>query len=254
MIDAYVHCGLSKYQPVESVLATMEASNVARAVLVQHLGEYDNGYLEKVVVLHPGRFTAVALIDPEDHDWEARLSVLVGSPAFCGLRLTADMMVSNPTMGLAAASMGLVPLLYTPDGVTLVHDEISELAASVPERPLVITHLGCPSVAEDQLVDGRGLLELSQLPNVMVTLSGQAMFCAYPHHRLSRFVRDVVEAFTADRILWGSNFPVGGDASDYARDLGLVRSGHWGLAPDQIEQITEGNAAKVFFAAADRKE
>ncbi|MEX1126239.1 MAG: amidohydrolase family protein [Acidimicrobiia bacterium] len=254
MIDAYAHCGLSKYEPVESVLATMQTSGVARAVLVQHLGEYDNGYLEKVVALHPGRFTAVALIDPKALDWELRLSALVDSPALSGLRLTADMMMSNPALGFAAASMGLVPVLYTPNGVTSVREAISELAATVPERHLVITHLGCPRVDGDQMVDGWDLLELSQLPNVMVTLSGQAMFCPFPHHPLSRFVREVVAAFTADRILWGSNFPVGGDASDYTRDLGLVMSGHWGLAPHQIERITEGNAAEVFFPAADRKE
>ena len=80
------------------------------------------------------------------------------------------------------------------------------------------------------------------------------MFCPFPHRPLSRFVREVIDAFTTDRILWGSNFPVGGDASDYARDLALVRSGHWGLAPPHIERITEGNAAGVFFPAVDRKE
>ena len=45
MIDAYVHCGQSKYEPVESVLATMSVANVDRAVLIQHLEEYDNSYL-----------------------------------------------------------------------------------------------------------------------------------------------------------------------------------------------------------------
>ena len=41
IVDAYSHCGISKYRPVENVQDIMRRNGVARAVLVQHLGEYD---------------------------------------------------------------------------------------------------------------------------------------------------------------------------------------------------------------------
>ena len=48
-IDGYCHCGISKYQPVDVVLRVMNKHAVDRAVLCQHLGEYDNSYLAEVV-------------------------------------------------------------------------------------------------------------------------------------------------------------------------------------------------------------
>jgi hypothetical protein len=63
-IDGYCHCGISKHQPVDVVLRVMNKHAVDRAVLCQHLGQYDRSYLAEVVKDHPGRFAAVCLIDP----------------------------------------------------------------------------------------------------------------------------------------------------------------------------------------------
>ena len=59
LIDSYLHCGLSKYLPVEDVEATMDAAGVSRAVMVQHLGEYDNGYIAGLVEARPDRFAEI---------------------------------------------------------------------------------------------------------------------------------------------------------------------------------------------------
>ncbi len=42
IIDGYTPCGLSKYEPIEKVRKVMAGAGVQRAVLAQHLGEYDN--------------------------------------------------------------------------------------------------------------------------------------------------------------------------------------------------------------------
>jgi hypothetical protein len=65
IIDAYAHCGISKYLPLPDVLAVMEKADVQRTVLCQHLGEYDNRYLAGVVTQHRDRFAAVCLVDLE---------------------------------------------------------------------------------------------------------------------------------------------------------------------------------------------
>ena len=62
MIDGYSHCGLSKYLPVEDVLAVMRGVGVDRAVLCQYLGEYDDRYLAEVVSKNPTTFAAVCLV------------------------------------------------------------------------------------------------------------------------------------------------------------------------------------------------
>ena len=48
VVDAHVHVGLDKYRPVGDLLADMDEVGVRRAVLVQHIGQFDNAYLVDV--------------------------------------------------------------------------------------------------------------------------------------------------------------------------------------------------------------
>ena len=84
MIDAYCHCGISKYLPLEDVLAATDHAGMARAVLVQHIGEYDNRYLAELTAAHPGRFAAVGLVDPAPRDWPQTLVKLNEMGHFAG--------------------------------------------------------------------------------------------------------------------------------------------------------------------------
>ena len=63
IIDSYSHCGISKYEPIERVRGVMRSGGVARAVLVQHLGEYDNRYLQDVVAADPDHLAGVCMVD-----------------------------------------------------------------------------------------------------------------------------------------------------------------------------------------------
>ena len=53
IVDAYTHCGLRKYHPIEKIRHVMNLADVARAVLVQHLGEFDNSYIGNMVKNDP---------------------------------------------------------------------------------------------------------------------------------------------------------------------------------------------------------
>ena len=56
VVDGYCHCGTSKYRPIEDIGKVMGRFGVSRAVLVQHLGEFDNRYIERVAGEDPGRW------------------------------------------------------------------------------------------------------------------------------------------------------------------------------------------------------
>jgi predicted TIM-barrel fold metal-dependent hydrolase len=187
------------------------------------------------------------MVDPHDPGWQVALDAIATSGAFRGVRLTTEMLAGNPRLAMAAAEAGLITVLYTPDGVARASRLISDLAEAVPGCTIVVTHLGCPAVEGGRVVAGWDLLDLARIPGVVVTLSGQGMFCEYPHRELEPFVGRVIEAFGVGRVMWGSNYPVLGDADAYARDLGLVRSGPWGLAQRDVTSITETSAADVFF-------
>ena len=248
MIDAYTHCGTSKFLPVEEVRSRMDGAGIARAVLCQHLGEYDNSYLESVVRAEPDRFTGVALVDSKAVGWRRALAAVAGSGAFRGLRIVDDMLAENPALGEEAASLGLVIVVYAPEGIARAVPAIRRLLAACPAATVEITHLGNPRLEGGTVVSGLELLDLAGEPGVVVTLSGLSMFCEYPHGQLDGFITATIDAFGQDRVLWGSNFPVGGgDQASYNRELDLILSCAWGLDASTVALITEDNARRIWF-------
>ena len=77
---------------------------------------------------------------------------------------------------------------------------------------LLYTNLGTPRMAEaPEFRDARTAFHLARHPGVYWQLSGMKMYCPWPHEPLHQLVADGVEAFGAERILWGSNFPAHDD-------------------------------------------
>src|SRR5271170_7932388 len=114
IIDAYAHCGLSKYEPIEKVREAMAAGEVSRAVLVQHLGEFDNSYIGSVVASDPEHFAGVLLVDHRRNNVAETLEQWVASGHFQGLRLTAEALLAKPELFELAGDLRLVIVLYTP--------------------------------------------------------------------------------------------------------------------------------------------
>ena len=105
--DAYAHCGLSKWRPVEDVDRVMDRFGVPRAVLVQHLGEFDNTYIETIVAARPERFAGVMLVDTEADNARENLAQWAGKGRFRGIRLLARSLDANPTLWDDVARLGL---------------------------------------------------------------------------------------------------------------------------------------------------
>ena len=249
MIDAYCHCGISKYLPVEDVVAAMDHAAVARAVLVQHISEHDNRYIAEVAESHPGRFAAVGLVDPTRSDWPETLVRLHDSGHFAGLRVVTQVVREQPEFAAAACELGLRLIVDAQTGLADSIAAVRRLAVAHPAARMVFSHLGFPALEAGRLVAGRELLALAELPAIHVQLSGLSMVCPYPYAALDDFVAEVTETFTPQRVMWGSNFPVCGDAAAYKRDRELVRAGAHGLDASGVEQIMENTAARFWFAA-----
>lgn len=245
-IDGYSHCGLSKYRPVEDVLAVMKSAGVERAVLCQHLGEYDNQYLADVVEKYPGTFSAVCLVDPASPTAISDLEKWHATGKFRGVRLMDQWLADHELLWARAVKLDLTLVLYAPLGMVAGAPTIRRFAAAHPLARIVVTHLGNPRPFAGRLVETE-LLKLAALPGVLVQLSGLSQFCEFPHVGLDDFVRNIVREFGARRIYWGSNYPVCGDEAAYRRDLRHVSGEQWGLTPEQIEWITVRTAERLWF-------
>jgi len=245
IIDAYTHCGLEKFRPFPEVQEMMAAVGIDRAVLVQHLGQYDNSYIAGCVKSAPDAFIGVAMIDATHPGAQDALSAVIDTGAFRGLRMSADMLIAAPAIASRALAAGLHVILYCPNGTEEIESALP-LSAAGPGR-IVVTHLGTPAVEDGSLVRGRGVLRLAADERVMITLSGAGMVCDPPHLPLQSLVRDVVSTFGLDRVMWASNFPVVGDAAAVAADLALVTSNSWGLSKESIKMISGVVAQRTWF-------
>jgi len=122
-------------------------------------------------------------------------------------------------------------------------------AAAVPGLTLVLDHAGKPRIASGDLSGwAAAVRDLAALPNTTCKLSGlvtEAPRGTRPESFAA--VADVVlGAFGADRVMFGSDWPVCLLASDYAGVLALARSLTAGLSPAERAAVFGETAARVY--------
>ena len=112
--------------------------------------------------------------------------------------------------GLAAvARAGLVyDLLVVPSQLPAA----VETVAALPELTFVLDHAGKPAIASGSLAPWRSdIRALAALPNVAVKLSGlvtEADHATWTVDQLRPYARTLLDAFGADRVMFGSDWPV----------------------------------------------
>src|SRR4051812_46377777 len=102
IVDAYTHCGISKYEPIEKVRQMMASAGVERAVLVQHMGEFDNSYIGSAVDSDPEHLAGVLLVDHKNPDAIAELERWTVTKRFRGIRMPDEAIAANPELFAAA--------------------------------------------------------------------------------------------------------------------------------------------------------
>lgn len=249
VVDAYTHAGLRKHKPIEALRSAMAAANVGRAVLVQHLGEFDNSYIGDIVAAEPQCFAGACLVDETAPGAEAELERLRGSGQFRGVRFLDVVIREQPELVAAASRLGFIIVLYARDGIHHSERAVRELFEAVPGTRLVVTHLGSPHLDEDaELAAHRAALTgLAELPGVYAQLSGMHMATKYPYRPLHTLIEETADAFGTSRMLWGSNFPPLGGDEEYVRELLLTQRGGLPLPPGSNSEICGATAMRLWF-------
>ncbi len=248
IVDVYIHCGLRKYKPIENVRKVIKQAGVRRAVLVQHLGEFDNSYIGNIVGGDLEHFAGVCLVDYTSVEAGDILQSLAASGRFKGVRFTTDTLISAPGLWKAAVELKLAIVIYAPEGITNHLDLVKAFLDANPECRLVITHMGNPDVEEaPRFSRYRKIFETAKYPGVYFQISGMKMFCPYPHKELYPMIAEAVKRFGTSRLIWGSNYPVVGDEQDYTNDLGLLLDRRLPVPEEDIADIVGCNARKLWF-------
>ena len=118
----------------------------------------------------------------------------------------------------------------------------------VPELRIVIDHIAKPDIAHSGSPGwAEGLAEVARSPNVYCKLSGmvtEADWSAWKTSDLKPYVERVIDIFSLDRLMYGSDWPVCLLAADYNRV--------WAAINDLLSDIGTAGYAKVFGANAAR--
>jgi L-fuconolactonase len=240
--------------PVEELLATMESTGIDQAVLIQpSLYGFDHCYLMHCLAAHPDTFVGIVLGDHHNPAFIDELEDLVRAGPVRGIRLAP---LISPDRGwfeaaiepLAAAAARLhltTNLLITPEWLPAADAWI----ARHPELTIVVDHLARPDLSNMPREHAcTALLRLARHDNVHVKLSGLPELSAvpYPHKDIWSWVRDTVDAFGAERLLWGSDFPFTAVDGAYADSLSVLDQVLPDLPAADRQRILTGTARQLY--------
>lgn len=147
----------------------------------------------------------------------------------------------------AVAAAGLAyELLVTPAQLPAA----VETVAAVPECRFVLDHLAKPAIAAG-LVEpwASDLARLATLPNVVCKLSGlvtEADWATWTVRDLHPYVDRALALFGAERILYGSDWPVCTVAGDYGRVVQAAEDLTRGLTATERAAVFGGNATRTY--------
>jgi L-fuconolactonase len=231
VVDTHVHAGTTKYEPVESLLDQMARHGVDHAVLIQHMGMYDNGYLVACAEAHPGRFAVACLIDVHEPGAATRLATMVERhPAVQGIRLSlADLFAGVPEARALWDRADSLGLNVTVAGTLaqLASDEMQATARRYTRARLHLEHLCHPNPNEEAPYPTyRRALTLANLDHCVLKLSGIYSFTTSawsPYLDTLRFVDLSMEAFGPARMMWGSDFPPVSGREGYGNAIAFGR-------------------------------
>jgi L-fuconolactonase len=263
-VDAHVHVWeATAFAPddergpageVERLLATFDAHDVARGIVVQpSVYGADHRYFRAVLAPPQSRLAGVALAEPDDPGGLDALAEVVLEPAVAGIRVP---LIRAPDGWIDSAGEAIWRLARASSCVVCAFVQPEQLADLEPwlERfadvPVAIDHLARLDLAGD----GRSaalaaLTALARYPNVHVKVSALPSLSreSFPHRDVWPEVDATIEEFGPDRVLWGSDYPSILPFGGYDASLGAARLVLADAPRETADAVFGGTALRLFF-------
>ncbi len=177
-------------------------------------------------------------------------------PKFKGVRHLVDSEPNDDWLTQPAVLSGLNKLSCPYD--LLVHTRhlkfVPQVADSCPDVQFVIDHLAKPPIARNEIKEWSDAMKpVAAFPNIHCKLSGlvtEANWTSWQTDDLRPYVEEALALFGADRMMFGSDYPVCLLASSYDRVLGSFQELLKDLSDDDREKIFSRNAQR-FYRLAD---
>ena len=233
------------------LLELMRANHVERTVIAQYIGyRWDNRYALDSMRKYAPYFRGVCRVDPTDPAAPDQLSHLTAQ-GFHGVRLspTADAggdWINGPLMPplwKRAESLKVPMQIYAP---IVRMPDLAHLLELCPDLNVVIDHMAdCPLDRPDLL---KLLLDLARYPKVFVKISDMWVLSKqpYPFADAQEQVKRLLAKFSAQRLMWATNWPVSLQQLEYNRIVDLYRDHFSVVSRKEHEEILGGTVQRVW--------
>jgi L-fuconolactonase len=240
---------------IDGLVRALDEAGIAKAVVVQASTVYghDNRYVVEAVRAHPDRFAGVYSIDAMAADAVSRIEHWQGQ-GLSGFRLfttgttmpgQADWLGherSLPAWAYAEEHDIPVCLQMTIQGLPALR----ALLDRFPKVRVLLDHCARPDLSDGRPYHlSKDLFELAAYPGAHLKLTHRALSAsAKGRSTTAGFLADLVAAYGAGRIVWGSNFPAaeGRPADILAEARGAVAS-----LPEADQEMIFGGTAAAFY-------
>ncbi|NNN29143.1 amidohydrolase family protein [Streptomyces sp. S3(2020)] len=224
IIDAQIHLWAGESAPphhwrapytVETALRDMDEAGVHRAVNCPAVWDADaNDYAVEAAKQHPDRFATLGWFPLDETADESRVDAWLDKPGMLGLRF----MLAAPDMADRIASGDLDWLWAAADrrkapmGIMVLPPylaAVGDVAARYPNMRLLIDHLAVNPFEKlpDAAAHLDALLALARHPNIAVKATAVPSMAtdAYPFASTHGVLRQVFDAYGAQRMFWGTD-------------------------------------------------
>ncbi|MEX2188135.1 MAG: amidohydrolase family protein [Pirellulales bacterium] len=240
----------------EELLAHARPLGVGRIVLIQmsYYG-FDNRYMLDAMQAHPGVFSGVAVIDPEDRP--AATMRALQKQGVRGFRIVSDGKDAAKWLdGEAMAAMWrtgaeeklAICHLINPDALP----SVDRMCGRFPDTPVVIDHFA--RVGMKGKIEEKNLANLCRLARHKNTAVKISAFYALgkkksPYDDLAAMTRRLFDAFGPKRLMWATDCPFQvQDGHTYADSLAFVKDRLDFLSAEDKTWLLRKTAERVFFS------
>ena len=242
----------------EELLDLAGKNGIGRVVLIQHKPYHglDNSYITDSIAKFPGRFSGVACIEADQPHPEADMDKLFQlgmrgfriRPGEGGKELWKDSAGMCAMWAHAAKQGSAICPLIGPDDLP----QVEMMCTKSPDTRVVIDHfarIGMAGPIDEAHL--KALADLAKHKHVHVKVSAYYALGEKkpPHTELIPMIRQLIAAYGASRLMWGSDSPYQiVEPNTYADSVKLITERCDFLSPSDREQLLRGTAERVFFA------
>lgn len=257
----------------DNFVQLMDAAGIDKAIVVQPINYgQDYSYMIAAMDAHPTRLRGMFVADPSaataDSAAAGLESVARSHAGWVGVRFNpkkwpAGKMADDigAAMFRKAGELGLVVGFMAFEGLGRHIVEVEALLKSSPDTKVIIDHWGFflqPATGHgERMLDEESwgcLLRLADFPQVVVKISALFRVASdpWPFVSLSDRLRELLERFGPERLMWGSDFPYATEHSEYSPATRALESWPiWQELPETSRHsILFGTAARLFVLDA----